>query len=91
MYCSLPQKVSCSFLACNKSQDFLCKGNDNAAWKGQKAVSSLGRVVGFERKTNLPAKRLLKELGIKDTDKEVKARIVVWYQNKQSDLLFSQT
>ena len=64
---------------------------DNAAWKGQKAVSSLGRVVGFERKTNLPAKRLLKELGIKDTDKEVKARIVVWYQNKQSDLLFSQT
>ena len=27
-------------------------------------------------------KRLLKELGIKDTDKEVKARIVVWYQSE---------
>ena len=53
MYCSLPQKVSCSFLACNKSPDFLCEGNDNATCKGQKAVSSLGRVVGFEGKTNL--------------------------------------
>lgn len=41
------------FLACDKSQDFFCKGNDNAACKGQKAVSSLGRVVGFEGKTNL--------------------------------------
>ena len=36
-------------------------------------------------------KKLLKELGIKDTDKEVKARVVVWYQSEQSDLLFSQT
>ena len=36
-------------------------------------------------------KKLLKELGIKDTDQEVKARIVVWYQSEQSDLLFSQT
>ena len=53
MYCSLPQKVSCSFLACDKSQDFFCEGNDNAACKGQKAVGSLGRVVGFEGKTNL--------------------------------------
>ena len=31
-------------------------------------------------------KKLLKELGIKDTDKEVKARVVVWYQSEQSDL-----
>ena len=36
-------------------------------------------------------KKLLKELGIKDTDKEVKARVVVGYQSEQSDLLFSQT
>ena len=36
-------------------------------------------------------KKLLKELGIKDTDQEVKARIVVGYQSEQSDLLFSQT
>ena len=36
-------------------------------------------------------KKLLKELGIKDTDKEIKARVVVWYQSEQSDLLFSQT
>ena len=36
-------------------------------------------------------KKLLKELGIKDTDKEVKARVVVWYQSEQSDLLFAQT
>ena len=36
-------------------------------------------------------KKLLKELGIKDTDKEVKARVVIWYQSEQSDLLFSQT
>lgn len=36
-------------------------------------------------------KKLLKELGIKDTDKEVKARVVVWYQSEQSALLFSQT
>jgi len=36
-------------------------------------------------------KELLKELRIKDTDKEVKARIIVWYQSKQSDFLFSQT
>ena len=35
--------------------------------------------------------KLLKELGIKDTDKEIKARIIVWYQSKQSDFLFSQT
>ncbi|EQJ32374.1 hypothetical protein QS9_3496 [Clostridioides difficile P20] len=40
-------------LACDKSQDFLCEGNDNAACKGQKSVSSLGRVVGFEGQTNL--------------------------------------
>ena len=36
-------------------------------------------------------KKLLKELGIKDTDKEVKARVIVGYQSEQSDLLFSQT
>lgn len=36
-------------------------------------------------------KKLLKELGIKDTDKEVKTRVVVWYQSEQSDLLFAQT
>ena len=36
-------------------------------------------------------KELLKELRIKDTDKEVKARIIVGYQGKQSDFLFSQT
>ena len=36
-------------------------------------------------------KELLKELRIKDTDKEVKARIIVWYQSEQSDFLFSQT
>ena len=35
-------------------------------------------------------KKLLKELGIKDTDKEVKARVVIWYQSEQSYLLFSQ-
>ena len=35
-------------------------------------------------------KKLLKELGIKDTDKEVKARVVIWYQSEQSDLFFSQ-
>ncbi len=40
-------------LACDKSQDFFCEGNDNAACKGQKSVSSLGRVMGFEGKTNL--------------------------------------
>ena len=36
-------------------------------------------------------KKLLKELGIKYTDQEIKARIVVWYQSEQSNLLFSQT
>ena len=30
-------------------------------------------------------------MGIKDTDKEVKTRVVVWYQSEQSDLLFAQT
>ena len=45
----------------------------------------------FRRTCDLPDKKLLKELGIKDTDKEVKARVVVWYQSEQSDLLFSQT
>lgn len=33
--------------ASNKGQNLLCKGNDNAACKGQKAVCPLGRVVGF--------------------------------------------
>ena len=35
-------------------------------------------------------KELLKKLRIEDTDKEVKTRIVVWYQCKQSNFLFAQ-
>ena len=35
-------------LACDEGQNLLCKGNDYATCKGQKAVRSLGRVVGFE-------------------------------------------
>ena len=34
-------------------------------------------------------KELLEKLRIKDTDKKVKARIVVWYQSKQSNFLFA--
>ena len=33
---------------------------------------------------------LLEKLRIKDTYKEVKARIVVWYQSEQSNFLFAQ-
>lgn len=39
--------------ACDKRQNLLCKGNDNAACKGQKTVRPLGRVVGFQRQANL--------------------------------------
>ena len=35
----------CFGLACDKGQNLFCKGNHNAARKGQKAVRPLGRVV----------------------------------------------
>ena len=34
-------------------------------------------------------KELLEKLRIKDTDKKVKTRIVVWYQSEQSNFLFA--
>ncbi len=41
----LPLSLS---LACDKGQDFFCKRNDHTTCKGQEAVCSLGRVMGFE-------------------------------------------
>ena len=54
----LPRKlclVSLGYLvsACDKGQNLFRKGNDDAARKGQKAVCPLGRVVRFQRQTNL--------------------------------------
>ncbi len=47
--------VSLGYLvsACDKSQNFFRKGDDDAARKGQKAICPLGRVVGFQGQTNL--------------------------------------
>ena len=43
----------CIFILHNQIQNILCKGDDNAAEKGQKSVCSLGCVVRFERQANL--------------------------------------
>ena len=51
---SAPVILSCvSFSARNEGKDFFRKGNHNAACEGQKSICSLGRVVGFQRQTNL--------------------------------------
>lgn len=39
--------------ACDECQDFFCKCDDDTARYGKKAVSSLGRIVRFERKADL--------------------------------------
>ena len=45
--------VSSVILACNQGKDLLCKGNDYAARKRQKSIRSLGRIMGFQGKTDL--------------------------------------
>lgn len=41
------------FLACDQGKDLFCKGNDYAARKRQKSIRSLGRIMGFQGKTDL--------------------------------------
>lgn len=41
------------FLACDKGQNLFCKGNDDAARKGQKAIRPLAWVMGLQRQAHL--------------------------------------
>ena len=46
---TLPARVSTR----NERQNFFCKGDDNTAGNGKKTVSALGRIVAFQRQTDL--------------------------------------